>query len=217
MGADALYRMLHADEVESFKKDQDAIIVGRFAQKIDDKFKVEVIKVISGTIASKQILVSEDFYYGWSEQLPQTSDYAVMSLKRYGRYYEKAWGIFKADGGNFKTLKLSQVNAKSPGLSADLACIQWYINSGGNEKDFSFENSNAYVRRPNGQVIQIYPLSSSKDVNITSAENSTDFIRQVEDANKTNKQQLIIYALIFSMVFLFSILIIKFAYNLIRG
>ncbi|PKM82905.1 MAG: hypothetical protein CVU89_01860 [Firmicutes bacterium HGW-Firmicutes-14] len=56
--ADALYRMLHADEVESFKKDQDAIIVGWLVEKKDDKFTVEVLKVVSGKVESNSILVS---------------------------------------------------------------------------------------------------------------------------------------------------------------
>jgi hypothetical protein len=34
--ADALYRMLHADEVESFKKDQDTLLVGQLINKDAD-------------------------------------------------------------------------------------------------------------------------------------------------------------------------------------
>ena len=47
IAADALYRMLHADEVEDFKADQDVIIVGQLISQSGDYFTVEVNKVIS--------------------------------------------------------------------------------------------------------------------------------------------------------------------------
>ncbi|HEX3031505.1 MAG TPA: hypothetical protein VHS59_04590 [Bacillota bacterium] len=157
LAADALYRMLHADEVESFKQDQDALIVGQLVSMEDGKFSVQVLKVLSGKVDSDTILVSSDFRYGWSQTLPQVKDYCVLSLKRSQGVYKKAWGIFKADGGDYKTLKLLPENAKGLGLQADLACIEWYVNSGGKEKDFSFNSGTAYVKRPNGQVVQVYP------------------------------------------------------------
>lgn len=43
--ADALYRMLHADQVESFQKAQDALIVGQLVQKQKSYFKVKVLRV----------------------------------------------------------------------------------------------------------------------------------------------------------------------------
>lgn len=165
--ADALYRMLHADEVESFKKDQDAMIVGKLIGRQDDNFTVEVLKVLSGEVKSSTISVSSDFYYGWSQTMPMVNDFCVMSIKKSLNVYNKAWGIFKADSGNYKILKLVPENANSPGLSADLACIEWYVNSGGIEKDFSFDSGTAYVRRPNGQVIQLYPKESTKDSTVT--------------------------------------------------
>lgn len=162
--------MLHADEVESFKKDQDAIIVGQLVEKKDGRFKVDVLKVVSGKVRSDSILVSDDFNYGWGEAKPALNDYCVMSLKRVGGFYKKAWGIFQADSGDYRTLKLLAFNSKSPGLSADLACIEWYVNSGGTEKDFSFENSNAFVKRPNGEVCQIYPKADFNYAPTTTAD-----------------------------------------------
>lgn len=172
--ADALFRMLHADEVESFREDQDAFIVGQLADKKDGKFKVDVLKVVSGKVGSDSILVSDDFHYGWGETGPAINDYCVMSLKRAGNFYKKAWGIFKADGGDYRTLKLMPVNSKSPGLSADLACIEWYVNSGGTEKEFSFKEGNAFIKRPNGEVIQIYPKAASPKTTITATNLDTE-------------------------------------------
>lgn len=154
--ADALYRMLHGD-AESFKQDQDAFIVGQLIDKQGDKFTVKALKVLSGKLKADSILVSGDFTYGWDKATPKENDFCVFSLKKTGDYYKKAWGIFKATSGDYKTLKLERLNAPSPGLLGDLACIQWYVNSGGTENDFYFNSNTAYVRRPNGPV-QLYPL-----------------------------------------------------------
>jgi len=165
--ADALYRMLHADEVEQFKENQDAMIVGQLLGKQGNNFEVTVFKVLSGKVSSDTILLSDDFTYGWDKETPSVNDFCVFSLKKSGDLYKKAWGIFEATSGDFKTLALKSLNAPSPGLLGDLAAIQWYVNTGGTEKDFSFSNSTAYVRRTNGQVVQIYPApNSSEDAKI---------------------------------------------------
>lgn len=158
--ADALYRMLHADEVEQFKQDQDAMLVGQIIDKQRDKFKVKVLKLLSGKVSSDTIYVSADFTYGWDKTDPQVNDYGVFSLKKTGSYYKRAWGIFKATTGDYTTLQLEQLNAPSsaPGLLGDLAAIQWYVNTSGKETDFFFENSTTYVRRPNGQEVQLHPI-----------------------------------------------------------
>lgn len=181
LGADALYRMLHADEVESFKQDQDAFIVGELTGKQEGSYNVKVLKVISGKVSSNTIQVADDFTYGWNKELPAVSDFAVFSLKKQSEnLYKKAWGIFKADSGNYNTLKLKPTNAPSQGLLADLACIQWYVNSGGKENDFSFQESTAYVRHSNGQVEQIFPVSTEVNKVISTSSNG---IKTKEDLN----------------------------------
>jgi len=166
--ADALYRMLHADEVEQFKEDQDAMIVGQLISNQGRNFKVMVIKVLSGEVSSDDILVADDFTYGWAEKRPSVNDFCVFSLKKTGRVYKKAWGIFEATSGDYKTLILTSLNAPpKSGLLGDLAAIQWYVNSGGTEKEFSFANSTAYVKRSSGQVVQIYPVpNKDEDINV---------------------------------------------------
>lgn len=161
--ADALYRMLHAEEVKSFQKDQDAMIVGKLIDKQDSTFSVQVLKVISGGIETDYISVSADFKYGWSDRknLPSVGDFFVMSLKKKGSTYRKAWGIFRADSGEYKTLKLTEENASSSGMKGDLAAIEWYVNSGGTENDFSFNRGSVFVKRPNGEVIQIFPKADN--------------------------------------------------------
>lgn len=48
-------------------------------------------------------------------------------------------GYFKSNSGDYKTLKLESLNVTTPGLLGDLACIQWYVNTGGKENDFFFK------------------------------------------------------------------------------
>ena len=167
LAADALCRMLHADEVEQFKKDQDVMIVGQLIDKQGDKFNTKVIKVLSGEVNSDSILVLDDFNYGWDQAKPSVNDFCVFSLKRSGDFYKKAWGIFKSNSGDYKTLKLESLNVTTPGLLGDLACIQWYVNTGGKENDFSFKSGTAFVKRPDGQVIQLYPEQTKNTENTT--------------------------------------------------
>ena len=178
--ADALYRMLHGD-VESFKQDQDAFIVGQLIDKQGGKFTVKGLKVLSGKVNADSILVSDDFTYGWDIATPKLNDFCVLSLKKTGDYYKKAWGIFKATSGDYNTLTLEPLNAPTPGLLGDLACIQWYVNSGGTENDFYFNSSTAYVRRPNGPV-QLYPLPATEVQTVE----YKDAINQMQNNQRNN-------------------------------
>lgn len=174
--ADPLYRMLHGD-VEPFKQDQDAFIVGQLMDKQGDKYTVKVLRVLSGKVIADTILVSDGFTYGWDKAAPKVNDFCVFSLKRTGDYYKKAWGIFKTTNGDYSTLKLESLNAPIKGLLGELACIQWYVNTDGKENDFYGHYTTQYVRRPNGQDIQIYPVPTAG----TQAVLYKDAINQIQD------------------------------------
>ena len=172
-GADVLYRMLHADEVESFKKDQDAIIVGKIIKNEDDKFTVEVLKLISGRVRGQDIYVKNDFNYGYGDTglFPKVNDYCVMSIKKKGSVYVRAWGIFKADSGDYRTLNLLTDEIKYRYCNADIAAIEYYVNSGGKEKDFFFKGNEAYARKKDGEKIKIYPQNIKKSQVSVASEN----------------------------------------------
>lgn len=180
-GADALTRMLHADEVKEFRQDQDALIIGQLMSKKDGIFTVKVHKVISGKV-KEEVISLRDFQYGWGtgiEPLPKVSDFAVMSIKKEGSIYRKAWGMFKATSGDFKTLKLITKEMRYPYGESEVAAVEWYINSRGKEHDFFFISDDAYVRRPNGQEIKIYPKSLEALNNIVTPEE-----QQLNENNK---------------------------------
>lgn len=166
LAADALYRMLHADDCADFRADQDALIVGRLIAQNGDIFKVAVNKVLSGSAPADIIALSSDFQYGWAgagsiSMEPKVDDYCVMSLKKHGSYYKNAWGIFKASTGDYRTLKLLSEYIKYPYCSGDIAAIEWYVNSGGTEKEFFFDQNRVYVSRPNGETRLIYTGENS--------------------------------------------------------
>ena len=173
LAADVLYRMLHADEVESFRKDQDAIIVGRLVDNKYEFFTVKVLKVVSGKMRGSEIKVLSDFQYGYGDtgMKPVVDDFCVMSLKKTSGFYKRAWGIFKADSGDYRTLRLVWGETEKGPCTADIACIEWYVNSGGTENDFSFHSGTAFVKRPNGEVVQVYPREKPEvESSITSEE-----------------------------------------------
>ncbi|MDI6799481.1 MAG: hypothetical protein QMD53_02210 [Actinomycetota bacterium] len=171
--ADALVRMLQADEHESFQQDQDAFIVGKLIGKNDLGFEVEVLRVLSGSVIADVIIVSSDFTYGWDDPYernmrePHIGDFCVFSLKRAGGLYKKAWGIFKADSGDHNTLNLVPANAPAWSMLGSLACIEWYTNSGGEENDFYFVENEVYTKRPDGQDVRIYPPPYYQDKSLT--------------------------------------------------
>ena len=45
-------------------------------------------------------------------------------------------------------------------MNGDLAAIEWYVNSGGTENDFSFKSGSAFVRRSNGD--KVLPVMQGK-------------------------------------------------------
>lgn len=187
--ADPLYRMLNADEVQAFKQDQDALILAQLKDKKEGSFLVQVIKTITGKVNSKMIEV-EMFEYAYTHRMPSINDYAVMSLKHISNSnYKNAWGIFKADNGDYTQLHL--VEAHSNSSNADLAAIEWFIKTEGKERDFSFNGDQAYVHRSNGDTFQIHP--KLKNQNLLDSKNS----------NQTN-----LLLVILSILFLIGILLI---------
>ncbi|HVJ47990.1 hypothetical protein [Desulfitobacterium sp.] len=202
--ADALYRMLHADEVESFKQDQDAMILGQLMDKQGDTFKVKIIKVFNGRVSSDLILVADDFNYGWDQLTPRVGDFCVLSLKKQGAFYKKAWGIFKADSGDYRTLRLDASNASTSGLLGDLACIQWYVNSGGQENDFSGVSGTYYVKRPNDQEVQIYPVPTT-DAEAPILDNAQTQISSGLIQNNKSRSNPYSYVLLIIAIFLIGI------------
>ena len=147
--ADALYRMLHADEVASFAEDQDAIVLFQVMTIDNENIEAQVLQVISGEVAEDRISI-ENKDIRLMGMLPDSNlyvgDYCVMSVKRYGNHYRKAWAALKADSGDYRTLKFYYSSHFS-----DIDALQYYVNSGGVEKDFQFDGVKVFVVAEDGE------------------------------------------------------------------
>lgn len=147
-GGDSLYRMLYADEVASLGEDQDAVVLFEVVSVGDHTFKAKVLHVVTGEVVGETITVSKE-NIEFLGMLPdpdlKTGDYCVMSVKRYGDLYKKVHGALKADSGDYRSLKFYYSSHFS-----DIDALQYFVNSGGVEKDFYFDGSQVFVRLKDG-------------------------------------------------------------------
>lgn len=152
-GADILTRMLYADEVESFAEDQDAIILFQVLE-IDDKvIEADVLQVITGEVSDDKIKISNEeirILGMLPDSYLYTGDFCVMSVKNYGNYYKQAWAALKADSGDYKTLRFYYSSHFE-----DIDVLQYFVNSGGLEKDFRFEEGSVFAVTDNGVEVNI--------------------------------------------------------------
>jgi hypothetical protein len=88
-------------------------------------------------------------------QLPlKIGDRAVVSLRTEGDHYRLAWGAFQVSSLDLSTLRIANVEK-----SSDLIALQWYLNSCGQENEFSYDGNvgptmvvqSGAIRRPIGR------------------------------------------------------------------
>ena len=145
---------------EMFPDYQDAFIVGKIISLDNEVFTVNVLKSISGSTDSENILVDMNFHYlGFSEETssPVVGDFCILSIKKYDDIYKAKDRAVKADSGDYQTLKCLYESIHFAG--GDVPAIQWYVNSGGTENGFGFGSGKAYVTRPNGEIVEITDIS----------------------------------------------------------
>ncbi|PAB60322.1 hypothetical protein [Anaeromicrobium sediminis] len=170
LAGDILFRLTHGD--------QDALVIGKITDHKRSKYTVEVIHVVSGELNKKTITIISDFKYRFLEIEPNIEDYCVLSLDKSIWSYKIKWGSYKVNSDNYKTLKFIKTGL-SDGAKADLTAFEWYINSGGKEKDFYFEGTKVYLRQKNGESIIIYPVEDEK-INSINIEDISNEERQIE-------------------------------------
>jgi|GEM_PF-2803591 len=139
---DVLYRLTHDD--------QDVLIVGQVVD-VNENIKVEVYYVISGQLELKIIDVDR-FTYSHSDKEVKVGDKCLLSLDRSLNGYEIKWGGYQVDSTDYSRLSLISENSV---LATDYLAIEYYVNSGGIEKDFYFEGNQAFARLPNGDAVQL--------------------------------------------------------------
>ncbi len=128
--------------------------LGTVVSVSDATIRFEVETTISGEMLPSFIDVEiPDTFMGAETRSLRPGDYAVLSLDEGTTLYTIAWGFFKVSSLNMATLEVID-GTLGPG---ELAAFQWYVNSGGAERDFYFIGENAFVRHSDGTATQLYP------------------------------------------------------------
>ncbi|GAW91395.1 hypothetical protein [Calderihabitans maritimus] len=154
LAGDVLHRLTHGD--------QYALILGSVLEVNEGEIEVEVKKILSGRKTPSRVAV-ELGNYPLTFDLKR-GDHVIISVDRFNKQFTVKWGIFKVSSDDYSTLEIIDSDLY-PG---DLAALQHYINSGGNDNDFVSINGRTYLRNPDGTLAQIYPptgrgMGNSKD------------------------------------------------------
>lgn len=149
--ADALWRLMH--------EDQDALIIGKIIDENNQKYTFEVLQLISGKTKGNKIELKTRVDRKIDEEFlntkPKKGNFYILSLEKNMYTYQIKWGAYKTDSGDFATLKL-ETKGLSDRAKSDFAAIQWYVNSGGTDKDFAFSQDGVYLKKENGESELIY-------------------------------------------------------------
>ncbi len=162
--ADALYRLMH--------NDHDALIIGKIIKVEGNIITVHVIKTITSAkdlhadAPKKQLIIKlanitgvtgYAFYYKNIEIpmiIPQAGDYVLASITRKNYVFSVAWGLYKVDRTDFRTLSILYPDSASLYAKMDAAAIKAFINSGGKLTEFAFDgNTGKVISQADGRVI----------------------------------------------------------------
>jgi hypothetical protein len=191
--------MLYADEVEDFAKEQDAIVLFQVIESDGVTIKGQILHVISGNVDGTTITIVDDdirLLGMLPEPKLQVGDYCVMSVKQYGNHYEQGLDALRADSGDYKTLKFYYSSHFT-----DIDALQYYVNSGGVEKEFQFNGNKAFVIAEDGTKIditlpreaylpEVEAIEESKDVVVKPIEKETTPSKPSDSSTKNQVMSL---------------------------
>ena len=138
-------------------------MIGQINRQEGNDYMVNVIHVISGKLDQPTIKISKNFKYEHLDTEPSIDDFGIFSVDKGVLVYKVKYGVYKADSGDYKTLKLIKTTDIPHSRRGDLAALQYYINSNGEEADFSFEGTTGYVTDKSGQRKVIYSATDEED------------------------------------------------------
>lgn len=177
--ADQLHRVTH--------NDQDALVLGQIISQKGNDYVVDVIHLLSGELDRETIKISSDFVYQYLFEEPQIDDFCILSLDKGAIKHKIKWGAYKADSGDYRSLKFVKTNIEQ-GQQADLAALEYYVNNNGEEVEFSFEENKAYVTEKSGDRKLIYPVSKDSSSNADRTV-STEKTSVATDEKVSNKKE----------------------------
>jgi len=154
--ADALYRLMH--------NDHDALVIGEI---ISIEGNNTIVKVEKSIISSKDINANNprkqlqlkeakiiepfgyNFFYnedGSNMIDPSVGDYVLISLMKSGNGLKVAWGAYKVDSLDYKSLSIVLPEGCPVWAKMDAAAIKAFVNSDGKITEFSFDGDANIVR-----------------------------------------------------------------------
>lgn len=147
--ADVLYRFMH--------NDHDALVIGEITSIDESGANVRVEKNIvsaknlNEASPKRQLKLTEAkvalpfCYVGFYDEdggctvNPSVGDYVLLSLKKAGTGFKIAWGAYKVDSLNYKSLSVVLPESAQVSSKMNAAAVKAFVNSDGKITEFVFD------------------------------------------------------------------------------
>ncbi len=140
MAADALHRQIHGE--------QDILILGKVVSVSEDIARVEIFFTFpQSKLKPTGPIEIKDASLAFRDPLVQGKSY-LLSLDKKSDYFVVKWNTHEIRGTTYADAKFVRIEYPD-----DLA-LQWFMNSGGKDTEFSFHGDKVFVG-PTGEGIQI--------------------------------------------------------------
>lgn len=214
--ADAMCRLMH--------NDHDALVLGEVIEVSENEITIDVENQIISSkdlnVASPRKQISIEgivtiggikeyaFFNGTNsiESSPQNGDYVLVSVIKKGDSFINAWGVFKVDSKDYRTLNILYPKEASRHTKMDVAAIKAFINSNGTKNDFSFDGNTGKVYS-NGEVIYGENVESNENIvdgDVTTSSfidtNEKEIKNNVISSSSEDKLMLVIIGIILIIV-----------------
>lgn len=171
--ADALYRFMH--------NDHDALIIGEITSADENAITVRVEKNIisskdlNAAAAKKQLKpdvarVEAPLEYSLAGNpdgrviKPSVGDYVLLSLNKHGSIFKVAWGAYKVDSLDYRSLSVVLPEGSDIWSEMDAAAIKAFVNSNGKITEFSFDGDTKTVRAGEEQTVIFDGADMEEDI-----------------------------------------------------
>ncbi|TEB15587.1 hypothetical protein Psfp_02082 [Pelotomaculum sp. FP] len=200
--ADAEYRFTH--------NDHDTLIIGKITELSNETIVIQAVDYIVSArdlnvnakkkqLRPEVVKLTSDSVKQFNEVIQPgilsklgVGDSVVTSLNKKGDKYSIAWGLFKADSTDYKTLSVEAYNGMQSAMIKD------FINSGGKYTEFAFDGQTNTVYRietgeDNTQKRAVIYQGTGGTENLAAIDNNTP--NELSTTLKTNYTQYIAYGI----------------------
>ncbi|WBW99668.1 hypothetical protein [Oceanirhabdus sp. W0125-5] len=166
---------------------QEVLVLGEIVEINNEIVTLEVSHKLQGECNDTIKIRSFDKFWITSYE-PNVGDYCLISLDTKNSIYIIKQGVYKTDTDDYSTLKTIK---RSDGKFEDvLTTIDWFVNSNGKYKEFYFESSKVYLKKENGEEIQVYPDINEDKENVgINTKNTKESKSSNEGSEMTDRTQ----------------------------